>query len=143
MFNSRSLSSCLKEVVNYELSIPLPKNTCPAMAFPKVLKDPLLTAADCKAQRKEDIRAAKVESSRLLKHEQYHLNLACQVAALANRTLGATPTKKQAIEIRKKADALQTKLRKQYDSETDHGCISGKQNSWQQKIDGKLQGQTL
>jgi hypothetical protein len=69
---------------------------------------------------------------RLLRHEQYHLNLSCSVARIANRLIAAGTTPRQAAA---RAIAANKKLQSQYDKETDHGCLPNAQARWEGDID--------
>ncbi len=69
----------------------------------------------------------------LLRHEQYHFNLAGVMASKATVAQGSRPTS-QADFNRLMASTNRTS--RQYDSETNHGLNSGPQSTWEGNIDG-------
>ena len=69
----------------------------------------------------------------LLRHEQYHFNLAGGMANKATQAQGSRPTS-QADFNRLMASTNRTS--KQYDSETNHGLNAGPQSTWEGNIDG-------
>jgi hypothetical protein len=84
--------------------------------------------------------AAAVESARLLKHEQGHLNLSCAIARRANNALAAGG----------KLSAIKTAVTKQhaaaqkaYDNESKHGCNAAQQANWESDIAAGLPKVTI
>lgn len=79
----------------------------------------------------------QADMARLLRHEQYHLNLACALAGLGNDQISqGTPV----AAVLKQVVAASRRLQRAYDNETKHGCNSGAQGSWETNIDsGSLQ----
>ena len=74
----------------------------------------------------------QADMARLLRHEQYHMNLACALASLGNDqvasgTKAATALKRVVVASRREQRA--------YDNDTRHGCDSGAQGTWEGNID--------
>ncbi len=72
------------------------------------------------------------DTPRLLRHEQYHMNLACALARIANRLIAGGTTPRRAAA---RAIAANKKLQAQYDTETDGGCLPNAQARWESDID--------
>jgi hypothetical protein len=74
----------------------------------------------------------QADTARLLRHEQYHLNLACALASLGNDEIGSGTTVAAAL---KHVVAASRREQRAYDDDTSHGCDSGAQGSWEGNID--------
>jgi hypothetical protein len=74
----------------------------------------------------------QADAARLLRHEQYHLNLACALASLGNDEIGSGTTLAAAL---KHVVAASRREQRAYDNDTSHGCDSGAQGSWEGNID--------
>ena len=74
----------------------------------------------------------QADMARLLRHEQYHLNLACALASLGNDQVTAGAGVKAVL---KKVAAASRREQVAYDNDTKHGCDSGAQGSWESDID--------
>lgn len=80
-------------------------------------------------------------SERLLKHELYHFHITEYCARLLRKKVKEMANKGQAIqldEIKKQILRNERKLQRQYDDETYHSYVHGKQIEWQHKIDSIL-----
>lgn len=71
------------------------------------------------------------DSPRVLNHEQFHLNLACALARKANRLL-AGGTAFSVLNGVIHARLRDTQI--EYDRQSNHGCASGAQASWEGAI---------
>lgn len=74
----------------------------------------------------------QADMARLLRHEQYHLNLACALAALGNDQVASGAALKTVL---KKVTAASRREQLAYDNDTKHGCDSGAQAGWEANID--------
>jgi hypothetical protein len=117
-----------------------PSAQCPATVVTPVQAT---TRAECEsvigAQCDTD---APNESARLLNHEQRHLDIACQLAKKANDALDSGSV---LADVRRGVDREQAAVTTSYDSaaETDHGCDSGSQATWDADIDAGLPNVTI
>ncbi|MGI8550574.1 MAG: hypothetical protein ACR2PL_07235, partial [Dehalococcoidia bacterium] len=93
-----------------------------------------LAECDTEIGAKLDTESAQDANTRLLRHEQYHLNLGCSLAAMGNRLIDQGG---DAATIRTQVGAADRLLQRQYDSQTGHGCNAGAQSTWEQMIDGR------
>jgi Domain of unknown function (DUF4157) len=75
------------------------------------------------------------ESPRVLKHEQFHMNLACTLADKATKALAAG---KDPATVGSRLMAQDAAAVGQYDSDTDHGCKAADQTKWEGYITGGL-----
>ncbi|MDQ6713485.1 MAG: hypothetical protein M3Z28_09915 [Candidatus Dormibacteraeota bacterium] len=75
----------------------------------------------------------QADMARLLKHEQYHMNLACALASLGNDRIASGAA---VAGILRKVIAASRREQRAYDNDTKHGCDSGAQGSWEANIDG-------
>ena len=74
----------------------------------------------------------QADMARLLRHEQYHMNLACALASLGNDQIAAGTALGKAL---KRVVAASSREQRAYDNETHHGCDSGAQGTWEGNID--------
>ena len=74
----------------------------------------------------------QADMARLLRHEQYHMNLACALASLGNDQVDSGAAVKAVL---KKVAAASRREQAAYDSDTKHGCDSGAQGTWEGNID--------
>lgn len=82
--------------------------------------------------RELDQRRAEDRDTRLLRHEQYHVKLACALARIGNaRIARGIPAARALADI----DKEEARLQKLYDHETGHGCNLAAQATWQSAID--------
>jgi len=109
-----------------------PSGTCPASA--EIRSSATANSrAECEtvigAQLDTDDQADMV---RLLRHEQYHMNLACAIASLGNDQIAGGA---KVAAVFKQVVAASRREQRAYDSDTNHGCDSGAQGSWEGNID--------
>jgi hypothetical protein len=73
-------------------------------------------------------------NGRLLRHEEYHLNLACSYAAMGNRLIdkGGDPA-----TVMTQVKTANRREQVKYDNETAHGCNAGPQATWESNIDSR------
>lgn len=117
-----------------------PSKNCPASPT----KDPTIstsTEAECETDiGGECIRVAKLESARVLRHEQLHMDISCEMAKKANQALSkGAAVKKVKKALNKKA----RKLDKKYDKETHHGCKAAEQKTWETEVAAGLPKETV
>jgi hypothetical protein len=74
----------------------------------------------------------QADMARLLRHEQYHMNLACTLASLGNDQVAAGTAVATAL---KRVIAASSREQRTYDNDTKHGCDSGAQGTWEANID--------
>jgi hypothetical protein len=85
-------------------------------------------------------RVAVLESRRLLKHEQYHYNLACAIATKGTRAIATgSPPADMLASVR----AVENAQSSSYDDDTDNGCDAAEQARWEKQIDGGLPAVTI
>ncbi len=79
---------------------------------------------------------AAADGPRLLKHEQFHVRLACKVAEQAISALKPGASERDMKVAALAADKRQAALQKKYDSaaESNHGCNPAKQAEWEAKV---------
>jgi hypothetical protein len=75
------------------------------------------------------------ESPRVLKHEQFHMNLACTLADKATKALASG---KDPGTVGARLMAQDKAARGDYDNDTDHGCKAAEQTKWEGFITGGL-----
>ena len=109
-----------------------PAGDCPASA--DIRSSATATSkAEC-----ETVIAAQLDAddqadmARLLRHEQYHMNLACTLAFLGNKQVDAGA---RAAAVLKKVVAASNREQRAYDADTNHGCDSSAQGTWEASID--------
>jgi hypothetical protein len=73
-------------------------------------------------------------NGRLLRHEAYHLNLACTYATIGNKQIdsGGDPA-----TVMTQVKAANRREQVNYDNQTAHGCNAGPQSSWESNIDSR------
>jgi hypothetical protein len=74
----------------------------------------------------------QADMARLLRHEQYHMNLACALAYLGNTQVDAG---KPVAAVFRQVVAASQREQRAYDNDTKHGCNSGPQGTWEANID--------
>ena len=74
----------------------------------------------------------QADTARLLRHEQYHMNLACALASLGNDEIASGTAVAAAL---KHVVAASRREQRAYDNDTKHGCDSGAQGTWEGNID--------
>jgi hypothetical protein len=115
-----------------------PDGNCPAGIIPTAKAD---SKTECETVLGTDCdTAAKAESKRLLRHEQYHYALACELAKKGTAKIASGGDPQQ---THTKAVSLGTEQTATYDSETHHGCNQSKQTAWETKIDNGLSNVTI
>ncbi|WP_044211402.1 hypothetical protein [Flammeovirga sp. OC4] len=84
-------------------------------------------------------------STHLLKHEQYHFNIAEVLARKLNQALSTDTSLSESdlIDSLVRYNMLLNTENKKYDKETDHGLIISQQKYWEYKIDSVLFRQTI
>jgi hypothetical protein len=81
----------------------------------------------------DGVAAAKL----LLRHEQYHVDLACDIATDGNRRIDSGAAAAGILNAVKMADHTNQAA---YDNDTGHGCNAGQQAGWEQRIDTPAAG---
>jgi hypothetical protein len=87
-------------------------------------------------------RVALLESARLLRHEQLHFSLACEMAKKGTTHLFSNPSANaQTIltAVRTRTNTLTT----QYDNQSAHGCNAGPQATWETNVANGLPNVTI
>jgi hypothetical protein len=72
------------------------------------------------------------DGPRLLRHEQYHFNLAGVMATKATTAQGSRPTRQADFD---RLMAAANRHSSRYDSETNHGLNTAQQSTWESTID--------
>jgi hypothetical protein len=82
----------------------------------------------------------ELEQARILRHEQGHIDIACALARTINASIaaGAPP-----CAFERTGPNKLDELTKLYDAQTNHGCIAGKQASWEADIRAGLPKQSV
>jgi hypothetical protein len=108
---------------------------CPAAApFPNTAG--IKTVADCDLKIGQAIEKwQSAESPRVLKHEQFHMNLACTLADKATKALASG---KDPGTVGSSLMAQDKAARGDYDNETNHGCKAAEQTKWEGLITAGL-----
>jgi hypothetical protein len=119
---------------------PDPNPTCAASPQP----DPSIEAtskAECKTVLgKECETLATTESTRLLAHEQLHMDISCEIATKANTALaGGT----KLADVRSVVDSKLGPAQKEYDTDSDHGCDATGQSNWVSEVGKHLPKVTI
>lgn len=115
-----------------------PKATGPkcAAAAPFPNTAGITAAADCDPKIGVAIEKwQSAEAPRLLKHEQFHMNLACTLADKATKALAAS---KDPGTIGSRLMTQDKAARGDYDDDTAHGCKAAEQTKWEGFITGGL-----
>jgi len=90
------------------------------------------TVAECDSKiGPETDRVAGLESTRLLAHEQLHFTIACTLVKKANASIAAG---KSVSDIETKLSQTDSTVTNSYDTESDHGCKSAEQTTWNNKV---------
>lgn len=106
-----------------------PSRACPASMVAASVT--ATSTADCQNIGDECTRTAELESQRLLRHEQGHMNIACAMARKFNLALRhGTPFSVLNTNPVRFIQAIQDK----YDRQTQHGCLPSLQASWETEI---------
>ncbi|HEY8735663.1 MAG TPA: hypothetical protein VIO62_01320 [Candidatus Dormibacteraeota bacterium] len=111
-----------------------PSAGCPASA---ALRQPATatSAGECETVIGTQLDAEDLaDMARLLRHEQYHLNLGCAVAALGNNLIAQGTA---VADARNQVVAASRRLQAAYDSDTSHGCEPSAQATWEANIDSR------
>jgi len=117
---------------------------CPASVTP----NPSVVAtsrSECEsALGTECDRVTKLESERLLRHEQLHFDIACVMAKKGSQAVAADPAKASTIlaAVITKANKLSAPTGP-YDTQTSHGCNATKQAEWEAKVRHGLVSETI
>lgn len=85
-------------------------------------------------------RAMGLESARLLRHEQLHFDIACQIARKANTALAAGTA---IATVRSAVSAKAQPAQDQYDTDSSHGCDATGQSTWETSVSGALTSVTI
>jgi hypothetical protein len=114
-----------------------PPQDCPAALVPR---QRVTSSADCEAVIGAGCdSSAPQESARLLRHEQGHYDIACNLVGRADDALAAGRPQATVSQW------LSTNLQPQndlYDKQAVHGCDAGQQSTWETAIAGGLQAVT-
>jgi hypothetical protein len=114
--------------------LPPPPGACPAAIGPNAVT--ASSIGDCQSiVGTECDRAAVLESDRLLRHEQFHFNIACE---LANKATAALSAGDPIDRIRRGVRAKSASLNDSYDRTTNHGCRQAAQSHWEGIISAGL-----
>lgn len=121
---------------NPNATVPLsPPKNCAASVSPNLSLQATNSGECDSVLGTECDRVAVLESARLLRHEQLHFDIACNLARNGTRLLAAQPAKAQDIltAVKDKAKDLSgnTGL---YDTETNHGCNAAEQAAWEKYV---------
>ncbi|MEO6797483.1 MAG: hypothetical protein ABI289_10935 [Candidatus Dormibacter sp.] len=131
---ARAVSGCQSafrkpDMAEYTYS---PSPSCPASAS---LRQPATATnrGECETVIGTQLDTEDIaDMARLLRHEQYHLNLACALATLGNNLIAqGTPV----ADVRAQVVAASRRLQIAYDTDTNHGCNTGPQATWESNID--------
>ncbi|HEY4146801.1 DUF4157 domain-containing protein [Pinirhizobacter sp.] len=114
------------------------RTTCPATVTVEGMQ--AKSFEECSALSKPCHERAELDQARLLRHEQGHMDIACVLARKINASIAAGA---QACAFDQTGTDKLNKLTKQYDDETRHGCLPGKQAGWETKIRLGLTDQTV
>jgi len=85
-------------------------------------------------------RAAGLESLRLLRHEQLHMDIACRIATKANAALAAGS---KLADVRAAVTAKAQPTQDSYDTDSTHGCDATGQSTWETDVAGGLAKVTI
>jgi hypothetical protein len=85
-------------------------------------------------------RAAGLESARLLRHEQLHMDISCQIARKANAALAAGS---KLADVRAAVAAKAQPTQDSYDTDSTHGCDATEQSKWETSVAGGLTSVTI
>jgi len=89
-------------------------------------------------------RVAKLESERLLRHEQLHLDIACVIAKKGTEALVTRPKEaKKILESVKKIANDMSDDNGPYDQQTRHGCDATAQATWEADVSSGLPKTTI
>lgn len=111
---------------------------CPASAVAASVT--ATSAADCQNIGDECTRTAELESQRLLRHEQGHMNIACAMARKFNFALRqGTPF----AQLNGGPGRFIQNIQNKYDRQTQHGCLAGPQASWEGEIASGLPNEAI
>jgi len=112
-----------------------PDANCPAGPVPDASIDATkVSECDSKIGTELD-RVAGLESSRLLAHEQLHFTIACVLVKKANASVAAG---KSVSDIETKLSQTDNTVTSSYDTDTNHGCKSAEQTTWNNKVANSL-----
>ena len=107
-----------------------PDRVCPAS--PVARGDKATTKGECTTIVGPDCNdQSKADSVRLLSHEQGHFNISCEFAKKANIALVAGIA---FATVRRAVTTKHAQAQRQYDAQTNHGCIAAQQASWDAAI---------
>ncbi|NET35860.1 MAG: hypothetical protein F6K19_28175 [Cyanothece sp. SIO1E1] len=82
-------------------------------------------------------RVAQLESQRLLRHEQFHFNIACELAKKGTLAILRGENPQRTLRTVRRLAARQTTV---YDNQTRHGCNATAQATWEADIQAWLPG---
>jgi hypothetical protein len=112
-----------------------PDALCPASPVPDSSIE-ATKAAECDSKIGPELdRVAGIESSRLLAHEQLHFTISCVLVKKANASIAAG---KSVSDIETKLSQADSTVTSSYDTETNHGCKSAEQTTWNNKVGNSL-----
>jgi len=108
-----------------------PDSQCPASpTYDSSIEATTVDECDSKIGAEVD-RVAGLESTRLLAHEQLHFTIACTLVKKANASVAAG---KSVSDIETKLSQVDGTVTNSYDTETNHGCKSAEQTTWNNKV---------
>jgi hypothetical protein len=90
-------------------------------------------------------RVAGLESARLLRHEQLHLDIACVMAAKGTKAIADNPSADPNVilnAVKTKTNALSDKSGT-YDADTGSGCNASAQATWEEDVAKGLPSETI
>jgi len=112
-----------------------PDANCPASPVPDASIE-ATNVGECDSKIGAELdRVAGVESSRLLAHEQLHFTIACVLVKKANAAVAAG---KSVSSIETKLSQTDSTVTASYDTETNHGCKSAEQTTWNNRVASSL-----
>ncbi len=111
-----------------------PPSNCDAAEF---TKSTATNAGECESVIGADCdRDAVAESKRLCRHEQGHFDLTCKLVGRADDALAAG---RPFGDVKQWLNKHNNEQQKQYEDDTEHGCVGAEQSKWQTSIAGGLQ----
>jgi len=75
-------------------------------------------------------------ANRLLRHEQLHFAISCLLVRQANLSMTSGDNPQQMLQL---VRATAQRLNRQYDKDTKHGTLAGKQAQWEQDVEQQLE----
>jgi hypothetical protein len=133
----RSRFDRLEPNVSIPGGIPLKDGDCPAT--PRYSKELVATSkSECDSVLGPECnRVAEMEPSRVLNHEQFHMNMACVMADKGTKALQDNPTLR-GEDVKKVVESKYHTQADDYDSQSKNGCFQALQKAWEDDINNGL-----